>query len=137
MALRALQIVAPKGGHVSYEFYKIVHILGIALVVLSLGGIFMHVINGGTKASNAFRKGAIISHGLGLLLLFVAGFGMLHKLHLDIGAAWVVGKIVIWVLLGALVAVAYRKPGLASKLWFGVPILVTIAAVLAVFKVGA
>jgi hypothetical protein len=118
----------------SYEFYKIIHILGIALVVLSLGGIFMHVINGGTKASNTFRKGALVSHGLGLVLVLVAGFGMLHKLHLDMGAAWVVGKIVIWLLLGAFVAVAYRKPTLASKLWFGVPILVTLAAVLAVFK---
>jgi hypothetical protein len=121
----------------SYEFYKIIHILGIALVVLSLGGIFMHVINGGTKTSNAFRKGAIISHGIGLVLVLVAGFGMLAKLQLDMGKAWVVGKIVIWVLLGALVAVAYRKPQLASKLWFGVPILVTVAAVLAVFKYGA
>lgn len=121
----------------SYEFYKIVHILGIALVVLSLGGIFMHVMNGGTKASNSFRKGAIISHGIGLVLILVAGFGMLAKLQLNMGAAWVVGKIVIWVLLGALVAVAYRKPQLASKLWFVVPVLVTLAAVLAVFKYGA
>lgn len=121
----------------SYEFYKIVHILGIALVVLSLGGIFMHVMNGGTKASNTFRKGAIVSHGIGLVLLLVAGFGMLAKLRLDVGAVWVIGKIIIWVLLGALVAVAYRKPQLASKLWFGVPILVTLAAVLAVFKYGA
>ncbi len=121
----------------SIEVYKIIHILGITLVVLSLGGICMHVMNGGTKASNAFRKGAVITHGIGLVLVLVAGVGMLHKMHLNMGAMWVVGKLVIWLLLGAFVAVAYRKPNLASKLWFGVPILVTLAAVLAVFKQGA
>jgi len=121
----------------SYEFYKVVHVLGIALVVLSLGGICMHVANGGDKASNRFRKTGMITHGLGLLLLLVAGFGMAHKRHLDMDAGWIVAKIGIWVVLGGLVAVVYRKPAWAGKLWLAVPLLVTLAAALAVFKGGA
>ena len=66
----------------SYELYKVLHVLGLSLVVLSLGGILHHVINGGSKVSDTFRKGTMITHGIGLLLLLVAGFGMLAPLGL-------------------------------------------------------
>ena len=64
----------------SYEVYKIIHLLGLSMVLMSLGGIILHSINGGSKGSNTFRKGAMITHGVGLFLLLVAGFGMLAKL---------------------------------------------------------
>ena len=35
----------------SYEFYKIIHLLGLSMVVMSLGGIMLFAINGGQKAS--------------------------------------------------------------------------------------
>jgi len=118
----------------SYEFYKVLHVLGLSLVVLSLGGVIHHVINGGTKQSDAFRKGTMITHGVGLLLLVVAGFGMLAKLGIYSPPSWVVGKIVIWLALGAFVAMAYKKVGLARKFWFAVPALVVIATFLAIYK---
>jgi hypothetical protein len=119
----------------SYEFYKVLHILGLALVVLSLGGIIHHVINGGTKQSDAFRKGTMITHGVGLVLLVVAGFGMLARLGiLATPPGWVIGKIVIWLALGAFVAIAYKKAALAKKFWIAVPVLVVISAVLAIYK---
>ncbi len=118
----------------SYDFYKILHILGLSLVVLSLGGILLHVINGGTKGSNGFRKGAMITHGVGLLLLLVAGFGMLAKLGIHSVPGWVGGKLVIWLALGALAALAYKSQALAKKLWLVVPVLVLIASTLALYK---
>ena len=118
----------------SYEVYKVLHIVGLALVVMSLGGITMHVLNGGTKESNTFRKGAMITHGVGLLLLLVAGFGMLAKLRIFAPPPWVIAKLVIWLLLGAFVAIAYRKPGAARKLWLAIPILVAVAGALAIYK---
>jgi uncharacterized membrane protein SirB2 len=117
----------------SYEIYKILHLLGLTLVVLSLGGIIVHTINGGSKATNAFRKGAVITHGVGLLLLLVAGFGMLARLGIHSFPGWVVGKVIIWLALGAFVAFAYKQ-NLARKLWFAVPVLVVIAATLAITK---
>jgi hypothetical protein len=117
----------------SYEIYKILHLLGLTLVVLSLGGILMHTINGGAKTTNAFRKGAMISHGVGLLCLLVAGFGMLARLGIHSMPGWVIGKIVIWLVLGALVGLSYRQ-NLARKLWFAIPALVVIAAALAIIK---
>lgn len=118
----------------SYEFYKILHLLGLSLVVLSLGGIIHHVINGGTKQSDAFRKGTMITHGVGLLLLVVAGFGMLAKMGIYNPPGWVIGKIVIWLALGAFVAIAYKKAQLAKKFWVAVPVLVLLSAVLAIYK---
>jgi hypothetical protein len=117
------------------EFYKVLHILGLTLVVLSLGGIVAVVANGGSKETNALRKATAISHGIGLLLLLVAGFGMLAKLGI-MGAlpTWVVAKLIIWLLFGGLVAVAYKKPALAKKIWVLIPVLVLAATYLAVYK---
>lgn len=117
----------------SYELYKVAHILGLTLVVLSLGGIMLYAINGGTKATNSFRKGAMITHGIGLLLLLVAGFGMLAKRGIHGVPAWVGGKLVIWLIFGALVGLAYKQQ-LAKRLWVAVPILVVVATVLAIAK---
>jgi len=117
----------------SYEIYKVLHLLGLSLVVLSLGGLIMHTMNGGSKQSNVFRKGAMISHGVGLLLLLVAGFGMLARLQIHSFPGWIIGKLIIWLALGAFVALAYKK-NLASKLWFAVPALVAVAASLAIYK---
>ncbi len=118
----------------SYQFYKVLHLCGLSLVVLSLGGVILHVINGGTKSSNAFRKGAMITHGLGLLFLLVGGFGLLAKLGIHSFPGWVTGKLLIWLALGGLVAVAYKKPASARVLWVVVPVLVVVASYLAVFK---
>ena len=120
----------------SYEFYKIIHLLGISLVVMAVGGILLFTINGGTKVSNTFRKGAMMTHGIGLLLVLVGGFGLLARLGIHAIPFWAAGKLVIWLLFGALVGLAY-KPNLARKLWVAVPALVVAAAALAIMKPGA
>lgn len=113
------------------QVYRIIHLFGLSLVLLSLGGIMVHVINGGTKASNSFRKGAVMTHGIGLLLVLVAGFGMLHKTaH---GNGWMVGKMALWLVLGAAVALAYKSKELAKILFFVVPLVVLIGTVMALY----
>lgn len=114
----------------SYEFYKTLHLLGLSLTLLSFGGILVFAINGGTKASNQFKKGVMISHGVGLLLLLIAGFGMLAKLQISGFPTWVLLKIVIWLLFGGLIAMAYKQ-NLARKLWLLIPALVVLATILA------
>jgi hypothetical protein len=113
------------------QIYRIIHLFGLSLVLLSLGGIMVHAMNGGTKASNSFRKGAVITHGVGLLLVLVAGFGMLHKTAHDTG--WMVGKMAIWLVLGGAVAFAYKSREAAKILFFVVPILVLIGSVMALY----
>jgi hypothetical protein len=106
------------------------------LVVMSLGGVVLHTINGGTKLSNTFRKGVMITHGVGLLLLLVAGFGMLARLNIHGFPLWVVLKLVIWLTLGAAVVLAYKKPEAGKILWFGLPALVIVAVMAGLTHLG-
>lgn len=120
----------------SYQLLKLIHVTGIFLLFLSLGGIALFTMNGGTKSSNKYRLLAAITHGLGLILLILAGFSMLK--HIDISHSalpgWVIVKIIIWLAFGGLLAVVSKRPNFAKILWFGFPILGIIAGYLAIFK---
>ena len=119
----------------SYSFYLVLHILGISLVLLALGGLGLHAINGGTKETNNARGLVAATHGVGMLLILVAGFGMLPKLGLSLGkAAWVHPKLLIWLVLAAAMTVLYRKPSSGKLMWILIPILVAVAGYLAVVK---
>lgn len=115
----------------SYEFYKGLHLVGLFLLFASLGGLSIHVANGGDKASNQARGLLAGTHGVGLLLALVAGFGMLAKLHISPAEPWVIGKIALWLTFGAAVAIPYRKPELAKPLFFALPVLGAVGAYLA------
>jgi hypothetical protein len=45
------------------------------MLFLSVGGLIHHMLNGGTKATNAWRKQAAITHGIGIVLILLGGFG--------------------------------------------------------------
>lgn len=102
----------------SIEFYKLMHLLGIFTVIFSLGGMCLHVISGGTRNYSG-RKWAALWHGLGLLVVLVAGFGLLAKEGLmQTGMpGWVIGKLCIWLILGGMPALIYRQPKLAKLFW--------------------
>ncbi len=117
----------------SYEFYKALHILGIALLFLAFGGLAGHALNGGTKETNKARGLMLASHGIGLVLILVAGFGMLAKMGGSGGMfpSWIHPKLLIWLLLGAATMPLQRKNALAKPLWFVLPLLALTAAYLA------
>jgi hypothetical protein len=60
----------------SYEVYRILHIAGLSMLALGLGGILLAP---GGAEGKASRLGVFL-HGLGLLVMLVAGFGMMAKL---------------------------------------------------------
>ena len=110
--------------------YQLLHILGTMLVFMALGALSLHAMNGGTRDSNRARALVAITHGFGLLLMLVAGFGMLARLG-SMGAGlpgWVWVKVVIWLLLAVSIVVPYRKPEWSKAMWFALPILGLIAA---------
>ncbi len=117
----------------SYEFYKVLHLIGLFSVWAALGAVALHAMNGGTRASNAARGLIAGTHGFGLVAILVAGFGMLakHKIPMD---GWVGGKLALWLVMGALLALPMRKPELAKPMWFALPILGGIGAWLAIYK---
>lgn len=113
----------------SLNVAKVLHLLGVAMMMMSLGGLALHSMNGGTKETNASRKLAAAIHGTGLLLVLGAGLQMIggyaHLNHGLLGA-----KLFIWLLLGAAVALAQRGAGPARLIWFIGPLLVALAALL-------
>jgi len=121
----------------SYEVYKVLHMAGILMLIMALGALTFHAANGGTRESNSVRKLVVISHGIAMALIFVAGFGLMMRSgipHTGPWPGWLMGKMLIWLVLGVMVAVAQRKPSLARALWFLIPALGALSAYLAVFK---
>ena len=102
---------------IDYLTYRLIHLSGIALVLLGLGASIMHARTGGEPAA---RKFAVAAHGAGLLLILVAGFGLLARMQISWPwPGWVHPKILIWLLLGAMPALIKRKPALATPFfWF-------------------
>ena len=119
-----------------YEAYKVLHLLGILLLFVALGGVALHAWNGGTKHDNQGRKAAAAMHGLGLFLILLAGFGMLARLGIMQGGlpGWVWAKLVLWLLVGGLFLMPYRRPGSAKPVFLLLPLLGALAAVLAIYK---
>lgn len=118
-----------------YEFYKVLHLLAILVLFISMGGLAMVTLRGGTDAEKkAARKPLMILHGVALLVILVAGFGMMARLGMMGGGwpGWIFGKVAIWVVLGGAVAMLKKPMGLTSYL--ALPIVGAIAAWLAIYK---
>jgi hypothetical protein len=117
----------------SYAVYKVVHLVGILMVFMALGGLSASVINNIGKTNNLWRKQLAITHGVGLLVSLVGGFGLLARLGIVQNGlpGWIIAKLCIWLLFGLLTAVLYRKPNLARPLWILIIIFGGWAAYLA------
>ena len=120
-----------------YQFYKVVHILGIALLVTALGGLALYALNGGLKRDNRARALVAALHGAGLLFVLVGGFGMLARLgfrHGSMFPGWILVKLAVWAMLAAAVVLPTRVPRLGRPMMVVVPLLVGLAAYMAVYK---
>lgn len=114
----------------SYEFYKVLHVVGIILVFMTLGASVLHAANGGTREHNPSRKLVAALNGTGLLLIIVAGFGMLaRKYSMSAGLPpWLHPKLLVWLLIAASPTLLARKPGSAKAMFFVLPLLGAVAA---------
>ena len=119
----------------SYGFYKVLHLVGILGIFISFGGLILHYGMGGTKKFSA-RKWIMITHGVGMALAFVAGFGLMARIGLMGGGwpLWIYLKVGIWLILGLGVAIVPRKPQWAPGLWVILIALGGCATYLANFK---
>lgn len=120
-----------------YTFYKVVHIIGIVLMMSALGAVSIHVLNGGTRQTNRARGLVAALHGTGALLVLVGGFGMLARLGFQHGAmfpGWLLVKLVVWLVLSAALTLVYRRADLSRATYVALPILGGLAAYMAIYK---
>ncbi len=119
-----------------YSVYKLLHYLGMAMLLVAIGGVCVHAADNKDKASSSLRKLIISMHGAGTLVILFAGFGMLAKLGSQTGGfpAWLWPKLAIWVILAASIGLPYRDRRLSIAISIGAPILVLLAAYFAVYK---
>ena len=88
----------------SYEFYKILHLVSLVSLFLSLGMLLV-----GPKP---FRKIIMSLHGTSLLLLFVSGFGLIAKLSIPLkflSPSWFWQKTLVWIVLVGLTPLFLNK----------------------------
>lgn len=118
----------------SFETYKIIHMLGLAFLMLGLGGVLFAFATSAIVPAKVKLLGFAI-HGVGLLLIIISGFGMAARLGFMQGLpGWLYGKLAIWVLLALGVSLAKRKANNAGLIVVLFAALVGIAAWLALTK---
>ena len=119
------------------DFYEVLHIIGIAMLFLTIGGVAVNASNGGSKKTSDTRKLVATIHGIGTLLILVGGFGMLARMGFLHGAnfpGWLWVKIIIWLILGGITMLPYRRPALARPALILLPLLAGVAVYMALYK---
>lgn len=114
----------------SYPFYNFLHLLGLILLLLGYGALLARAVLAPENRSVRIL-GAVIG-GVGLLFLLVSGFGMQAKGSWG-WPLWLILKTVVWVLLGAALALINRKPTWNATLWIAVVLLASLSAWLGIF----
>jgi hypothetical protein len=119
-----------------FQFYNLVHIVGLVLLMVALGGmLFTSGVAAGS--SRVSRRTAAIIHGVGIFLILLGGFGMLARLGIVRGTSWpgwVWVKMGVWVTLGAIAFLPYRFPAAVRPLLVLIPLLAGLAAYMAIYK---
>jgi hypothetical protein len=115
---------------IPYAAYKVVHYLGIFMVVTALAATFARSAQGG--APDPWKKRLNVVHGVALFLVLLGGFGMLARL--DAGfPGWIVAKLGVWLVLGGIVA-ARKSPAASARALVLVPVLAVLAGWIAYAK---
>ncbi len=123
----------------SRDVYEIVHVVGIASVMLAFGGIASHAADGGTWKGPGSRRALKLAHHGGMFLILLGGFGMLARIGIAKGGiasfpVWLWLKIALFLVLGATVALPYRRPRWAWPAFFATPLIAGLAVYLALYK---
>lgn len=128
---------------IPYPFYKLVHLVGIVIVMSALGGATLLAMVGAYESPLAGgrspRRLLASLHGLGAFLILLGGFGMLARLGIVQGGmrsfpGWLLVKIVVWAVISAALFVPRRRPTLARAVLYALPLLGGLAAYMAIYK---
>jgi hypothetical protein len=115
-----------------YELYKVIHFIGIFLLLMTLSALMWQMFSGGQPDFQR-RKHLMIGHGVAMFFILLGGMGMLARLGIGF-PAWVWIKLAIWLVFGGIVAVIRRKPQWSNRLWVLILALAVLAAMTAIYK---
>lgn len=117
-----------------YTVYKLIHFIGIFMVYLAFGGLLVNALVGGDRQTPG-RKVSAITHGVGLFLVLLGGFGLLARMAIHWPwPGWIMVKVAIWLIFGGLIALIARKPGMSKAVWWLTLVLGIVAAYMAINK---
>lgn len=118
----------------SYEFYKLLHLVGIVLLFSGLVSLLTMKL-AGIPIEGALKKFAYITHGVGLVLILVSGFGLLARLQLVAEIPkWVYIKLCVWLFMGGVATLIKRQGHLAWKLYTIIICVFIVAAYVGITK---
>ena len=115
----------------SYAIYKLLHVVGLMLLFLGMGGMLL-----GARAEpdRAPRRTAVL-HGVGLFVMLLGGFGMMARLGIDWPwPGWLFAKLGVWLVIGALPVLVRRQVLPRGPAWLVAAGLGALAAWLALSK---
>ncbi|RBP42386.1 hypothetical protein DES53_10692 [Roseimicrobium gellanilyticum] len=99
----------------SPAFYHIAHLVGLILLFVGFGAL-----------ASGNRKG-MMYHGIGLLILLIAGFGMIAKIKqgmpsMSYTEPWLIAKYAIFLILGLVLPVLAKRKMLPANavLWIAI-----------------
>lgn len=115
----------------SLDAYRILHVLGLAMLLLGTGAMLF------TPKDAPKQKLPAILHGVGLLTLLIAGFGLMAKLNVSAPhdwQPWLILKMVVW-FLAAIMPTLVRAGTIPRSIgWIVALLLVGTAAWLGIAK---
>lgn len=101
------------------------------LLFLSLGAAIVRARFAATETT--VKKWISITHGVSMLIILVAGFGLLAKLQLSL-PGWALAKLGIWLVFGGWIAVINRKHEATALHWLVLAALGVAGTLLALYK---
>lgn len=122
---------------ISYTAYKILHYLGLLALVVTLGAALGRagLVPEGSK--DPWKKRLGILHGVSLLVVLIAGFGLMARvgvMHGVLFPGWIWIKLAIWLVVGGMVALAFRRSRWAGAALVLLPVLAAVAGYVALTK---
>jgi hypothetical protein len=100
----------------SINFYQVLHLVGILMLFLGYGALLGRSM--AAPDNVRVRKLGSITSGIGLLLILIAGFGLISKIGYSFTAPWLIVKMLVWLALGYLIVLINRKPQWVLLLWW-------------------
>jgi uncharacterized membrane protein SirB2 len=116
---------------ISYYSYKFLHICAVVLVLLSIGASLFQTKN------KEWREKRLMSilNGVGLVIMLVAGFGLLARLAVSWPwQGWIFVKLIAWIGLGSTHFLSTRFPDCGKGFWWLSALLAIVATSMAIYK---